>query len=173
MQLDIGEWQIRSWRPQDKESLVKYANNRKVWINLCDTFPHPYTEKDAKAWLNFTRRQEPEVNFAVASDQQAIGGIGLHLQGDVHRRSAGIGYWLGEPFWGQGIATKAVGAFTEYAFANFDLVRIFGEVFEWNPASARVLEKAGYTYEGRLRQSVTKDGRTIDRLVYAIIRNGG
>jgi RimJ/RimL family protein N-acetyltransferase len=95
MQLDIGEWQIRSWRPQDQESLVKYANNRKVWINLGDTFPHPYTEKDAKAWLNFARTQEPEVNFAVASDQQAIGGIGLHLQGDVHRRSAGIGYWLG------------------------------------------------------------------------------
>lgn len=104
MYLDLGKWQIRSWRFDDKDALVKYANKRKVWINLRDAFLHPYTEKDAEAWLNLAPTLDPEVNFALASRQEAIGGIGLHLQEDVHRRSAGIGYWLGEPFWGLGIA---------------------------------------------------------------------
>jgi len=170
MRLDIGEWQIRSWQPGDEAALVRHANNRKIWLNLRDAFPHPYTEDDARAWVRFAMAQNPEVNFAIASYEEVIGGIGLHPQSDVHRRSAGIGYWLGEPYWGKGIATRAVQALTEYAFANFDLARIFGEVFEWNPASARVLEKAGYTYEGCLRKSVTKDGKTIDQLVYAVIK---
>ena len=94
-------------------------------------------------------------------------GIGV---AGVNRRSAEIGYWLGEPFWGQGIATKAVGALTDYAYAHLDLIRLYATVFEWNPASARVLEKAGYAHEGRLRKSVTKDGKIIDQLLYAIVR---
>ncbi len=170
MQLDVGEWQIRSWRPEDEATIVKYANNRKVWINLRDRFPHPYTEQDARDWIQSATQQNPETHFVIASAQEAIGGIGLRLQEDVHRRSAEIGYWLGEPFWGQGVATRALCALTEYGFAHFDLVRIFATVFEWNPASARVLEKAGYQYEGRLRKSVTKDGKTIDQLLYALVR---
>jgi [ribosomal protein S5]-alanine N-acetyltransferase len=170
MQLDIGGWQIRSWRAGDEAALVKYANNRKIWLNLRDAFPYPYTRNDARAWIRFAAAENPEMNFVIASDEEAIGGIGFQLQKDVHRRSAVIGYWLGEPHWGKGIATRAVQALTEYLFANFDLARISAEVFEWNPASARVLEKAGYTCEGRFRKSVTKDGRTIDQLVYAIIR---
>ena len=89
----------------------------------------------------------------------------------MFRHSVEIGYWVAEPFWGKGIATRALRAVTEYAFTSFDLVRIFAAVFEWNPGSARVLEKAGYTYEGRSVKSVTKDGQTIDQLVYAIIRD--
>lgn len=172
MRLDIGEsgWQLRSWQPDDEAALVKHANNRKVWLNLRDAFPHPYTEADARAWIQLAMAQVPELNFAIASGKEAIGGIGLQPQSDVHRRTAEIGYWLAEPYWGQGIATKAVQSLTEYAFVSFDLVRIFGGVFEWNPASARVLEKAGYSYEGRFRKSVTKDGKTIDQLVYAIIK---
>ena len=170
MQLDIGEWQVRSWRPEDEGAIVKYANNRKVWINLRDRFPHPYTAKDARDWIQSATQQNPETHFAIASAQEAIGGIGFRLQEDVHRRSAEIGYWLGEPFWGKGIATRALCALTEYAFTHFDLVRIYATVFEWNPASARVLEKAGYQYEGRLRKSVTKDGKTIDQLLYALLR---
>ena len=110
------------------------------------------------------------MSYAIASNEEAIGGIGLRLQTDVHRRSAELGYWLGEPFWGQGIATKAVGALTEYAFAHLDLIRLYATVFEWNPASARVLEKAGYIYEGGRRKSATKDGKTIDQLLDAIVR---
>ena len=103
----------------------------------------------------------------------AVGGIGILLQEDVHRRSAEIGYWLGEDYWGRGIVTEAVRRVTDWAFENFDLCRIFAHVFAWNPASMRVLEKAGYEYEGRLRQSVTKDGQTIDQVIYAIIREDG
>jgi ribosomal-protein-alanine N-acetyltransferase len=170
MQLDIGEYQIRSWWPNDEDTIVKYANNRKVWINMRDVFPHPYMEKDARDWIRFATQQNPETHFAIASAREAIGGIGLYLQEDVHRCSAEIGYWLGEPFWGKGIATRALCALTEYAFAHFDLMRIYATVFEWNPASARVLEKAGYLYEGRLRKSVMKDGKAIDQLLYALVR---
>ena len=91
----------------------------------------------------------------------------MRLGSDVFRRTAEIGYWLGEPHWGKGIATKAVEAFTEFAFSNFEIERVQAIVYEWNSASARVLEKAGYALEGRLRKSVIKDGMTIDQFVYA------
>lgn len=112
----------------------------------------------------------PESDFAIASPTEMIGGVGLTFGSDVYRRSAEIGYWLGEPFWGRGITTAAVIAVTDYAFAEHDVVRVEAAVFESNPASARVLEKAGYVLEGRLRKSVTKDGHTLDELMYARIR---
>jgi RimJ/RimL family protein N-acetyltransferase len=99
-----------------------------------------------------------------------VGGIGLDLQADVHRHSAEIGYWLGAAHWGHGIATEAVRAVTAHGFSALDLCRIFAGVFAWNPASGRVLEKAGYTLEGRLRQAVIKDGQALDVVVYAILR---
>ena len=99
-----------------------------------------------------------------------IGGIGLELGSDIFQRSAEMGYWLGEPFWGRGIATEAVRAITNYAFSTFNLCRIYAGVFEWNPASMRVLEKAGYICEGRLKKSVFKDGRVIDQFLYAMTR---
>ena len=170
MLLDIGGWWIRSWRQTDVTALVNYADNHNIWINLKDRFPHPYREEHAHEWIEQANGSQSELAYAIASNEEAIGGIGLQLQQDVHRRSAEIGYWLGEPFWGRGIATKALGALTEYAFTHIDLVRIYATIFEWNPASARVLEKAGYSYEGRLRKSVTKDGKTIDQLLYAIVR---
>jgi len=110
------------------------------------------------------------IYFAFIVEGSAVGGIGLVLKDDVFRRSAEIGYWLGEGYWGRGIATEAVRALTEYAFVTFDLCRLHAGVFEWNPASMRVLEKAGYTLEARHRKNVTKDGETIDRLVYALVR---
>ncbi len=171
-EIAIGEWKLRAWRPGDEAALVKYANNRNIWINLRDRFPHPYTMDDATAWVQSVKDQRPVMNFAIATsnDDEAIGSIGLTLQEDVHRRSGEIGYWLAEPFWGRGIATRAVRALTEYAFTNFDLVRLYANVFEWNPASGRVLEKAGFTLEGRLRKNITKDGNTIDQFLYALVR---
>jgi len=149
---------------------MRHANNRKIWINLRDHFPYPYTDEDARDWLASIVRREPENNFAIDVAGEAVGGIGFTVQPDVGRRSAEIGYWLGEKFWGRGIATDALIAMTDHAFANYDICRIYAYVFGWNGASARVLEKAGYTLEGRLRKSVTKDGQTIDNLIYAIIR---
>ena len=170
MVISIGQWRIRSWDVGDVEAIVKYANNRNVWINLRDSFPHPYTITNALEWVYNAKGQKPETQFAIASIDEAIGGIGIVPQTDVYSRSAEIGYWLGEPFWGKGIATMAVKAMTEYTFAQFNVVRIYAKVFEWNPASTRVLEKTGFRCEGRLRKSVTKIGQTIDELVYAIIK---
>ena len=115
-------------------------------------------------------QQEPETIFAIASATEAIGCIGMLPQSDVARLSAEVGYWLGEPFWGQGITTGALKALTEYAFTELGMVRLYATVMEWNPASARVLTKAGYEYEGRLRKSAVKDGEIIDQWLYAMVR---
>ena len=171
MEMEIGEWRLRPWQTGDEEALVRYADNRRIWINLRDSFPHPYTMSDASSWLQRARADEPLTNLAIATTSEAIGGIGVTLQHDVHRRSAEIGYWLAEPYWGRGIATRALRAFTSYAFATFDLIRLYGTVFEWNPASARVLEKAGFSYEGLLRQSITKDGQTVGAWMYGLVRD--
>lgn len=171
MEILIPPWKIRSWSLADRPALVKYANNRNIWRNLRDHFPHPYTQADADQYLHRVLNQNPESQFAIASAEEAIGGIGLIWQADVSAKSAEIGYWLGEPFWGQGIATGVLQAMVEFSFAHFDIMRIYAEVFEWNPASMRVLEKAGFQREGRLRKSVFKDGQLIDKVIYARIRN--
>jgi len=170
MRIDLGEWCIRSFAATDAESIVKYANNRHISINLRDRFPYPYTRANADAFLDAAYAQKPESDFAIAARDEVIGGIGFHRQTDVYRLSAEIGYWLGEPYWGRGIATRAVQALTQWVFATTPVVRLFAHVFEWNPASARVLEKAGYSLEGRMRRSVVKNSQIIDQLVYAIVR---
>ena len=167
MHVVLKECEIRSWRSSDLESLVRHANNRNVWINLRDRFPHPYTTRDGRAFLTHTREQRPETAFAIAVKGAAVGGIGFQLGGDVERVSAEIGYWLGEPFWGRGIATEALVALTEYAIATHGLTRVYAVPFAWNTASCRVLEKAGYVLEGRLRRSAVKDGAITDQLQYA------
>jgi RimJ/RimL family protein N-acetyltransferase len=170
MELKLTKSTLRPWKPGDEESLVRQANSRAIWRNLRDTFPHPYTLADAKHWIHTANPTTPITNFAIDIDGGAVGAIGLVLKEDVFRRSAEIGYWLGEEFWGRGIVTQAVRAVTDYAFATFDLCRVYAGVFEWNPASMRVLEKAGYEFECRMKKSVTKDGETIDELIYAVVR---
>lgn len=173
MEIPFGDFRLRPWRRGDEPALVKYANNPRVAANLRDRFPHPYTPADAREWIDRAAKQkEPLVNFAIAGAKEAIGGIGIIPGEDVHRRSAELGYWLGEPFWGRGIATCAVTAMTGYAFAHFDLVRLGAWVFDGNGASARVLEKAGYRYEGRLRQAAVKNGQVFDVLLYGMVREG-
>ena len=167
MRIEIGECQVRSYRVDDAPSLAKHAHNPNIARNMRDTFPYPYTLSDAHDWISLVMQQSPEANFAIASADEVIGGIGLIFRDDIHRRSAEIGYWLGEPFWGQGIATAALRAVTDYAFANHDLARLEAYVFEWNPASMRVLEKVGYIREGKLRRSITKDAQTIDGFLFA------
>ena len=170
MKLQLASCTVRSWEWRDRDAIVRQANNRKVSINLRDRFPYPYTVSDARGWLENVVGHKPETNFAIDVAGEAVGGIGFSLQPDVAHRSAEIGYWLGEEFWGRGIATEALIAVTEYAFSNYNICRLYAHVFEWNRASARVLEKAGYEFEGRLLKSVTKDGRTIDQFMYAMIR---
>jgi ribosomal-protein-alanine N-acetyltransferase len=162
---------IRRWRTRDAVSVVRYANNYNVSRYLRDRFPFPYTMAHARAFLaGAVGEEEGETKFAIEVDGEAVGGIGVIPGADIERFSAEIGYWLGEPFWGRGIATEAVRAVSQYAFESFDLCRLEAGVFEWNPASMRVLEKAGYSREGRTRLSVTKDGRTGDHVLYGLVR---
>jgi RimJ/RimL family protein N-acetyltransferase len=169
---------LRPWRAGDEESLAKYANNRKISINLRDRFPFPYTLKDAENWIQFASPgsisgalpSAPLTNFAIEVDSQAVGGVGFMLGSDVFRHSAELGYWLGEPYWGKGLMTEAVKLVTEYGFSELKLKRIYAGVFETNPASAKVLEKAGYTFESRMSKAVIKEGQYLDQLMYVMVR---
>ncbi|HEY4312152.1 MAG TPA: GNAT family N-acetyltransferase [Pirellulales bacterium] len=170
MEIPFSHGLLRPWQWEDATALVALANNRRVSLNMRDAFPYPYTTDDADRWLTVANKYDPPRNFAVVVDGSPAGGLGLVLREDVYRRSAEIGYWLGEPYWGRGIMTTAVQAAVEYAFATFDICRLFAGVFDGNAASGRVLEKAGFTLEARLRKVITKGDRTADELVYAIVR---
>jgi ribosomal-protein-alanine N-acetyltransferase len=146
MQLVLKTCAIRPWRIDDVESVANYANNRKVWLAVRDTFPHPYTIDDAHKFISGATAEQPETRFCIEIDGAAARGIGVHPGQDVHRHTATVGYWLGEEFWGRGIMT---------------------EVFANNPASALVLEKGGFSFEGRLKNNVMKDGQVLDSLLYA------
>ena len=167
MELVLERCTIRPWRLDDAESLARHANNRKIWLAVRDLFPHPYTIQDALEFLQRTISEGSAMKFWIEIDGVAVGGIGVHPGEDVHRHTATVGYWLGEEFWGRGIMTEAVTAVTDLCFENFPLRRISAEVFANNPASARVLEKAGFTFEGCLKNDVLKDGELLDSLLYA------
>jgi RimJ/RimL family protein N-acetyltransferase len=169
MQVKLKRCEVRSWREDDADSLRFHADNWKVWINLRDAFPHPYTLADARAFIRSVIKEEPETQFAIAVRDKAIGGIGFKLGGDVERVSAEIGYWLGETHWGKGIATEAVQAVTEHAIREHGLTRMYAVPVEWNRASFKVLEKAGYVFECRMRRSAVKDGKVVDQFLYAYV----
>lgn len=169
MHLHLARCDVRTFREDDAESLAFHANNRKIWINLRDLFPHPYTITDAEEFLKKSIALDPETRFAVAVDGKAVGAIGFGLRTDVERISAEIGYWLGEPFWNRGIMTEVLRAVTEYAIAEHGLMRIYALPYAWSHASCRVLEKSGYLLEGRLRRSAVKDGKITDQFLYAYV----
>jgi [ribosomal protein S5]-alanine N-acetyltransferase len=169
MKLGLTTCAVRTWRASDLSSLVANANNRKIWVNLRDRFPHPYTAAEGRRFIRTARSMEPETLFAIAVGDEAVGGIGFALQTDIDRVSAEIGYWLGEPYWGRGITTEALKALTGYAIERHELTRIFALPFAGNQASCRVLEKAGYVLEARLHRSAIKEGVVVDQLQYAFI----
>jgi ribosomal-protein-alanine N-acetyltransferase len=171
MEFDAGASLLRPWRVDDREALAQAANDYEVWRNLTDRFPHPYTVEEADEWIARCLEEQPPRNFAVVLANQAVGGIGLELLGDEKRHVGNLGYWLIRRLWNQGIATAALSSFTDYAFEAFNLHRLQASVFAWNPASARVLEKCGYRFEGRIRDAVLKDGAMTDELIYGLLRS--
>lgn len=173
MELALERSTIRSWRAADVPALVRHANNRKIWLNLRDRFPHPYTRADGRSFVRLARSMDPETFFAIEVNGEAVGGIGFVLQQDVERVSAEVGYWLAEALWGRGIATEAVRALTAYAIAAHSLTRLFAVPFAYNAGSCRVLEKAGYVHEATLRRSAIKDGVVVDQQQYAFIVPAG
>ncbi len=165
----IGKYIVRNGHMEDAPSIAKYANNRKIWKNLRDAFPHPYGLRDAETFLAGAMDAKPRTVFVIATESEAIGSIGLMPGTDVHRFTAEIGYWLAEPFWGKGIMTQAVRGLTAYAVHDLKLHRVFAEPYTTNPASAKVLEKAGFIREGILRSNIFKDGKILDQFLYSFV----
>ena len=171
MKLVLPRCTLRDWRDADAESLARHANDRDVWLNLRDAFPHPYRLEDAHRFLAMVAQQDPTTFVAIEVDGEAAGGIGLMLHTDVERLSAELGYWLARPHWGRGIMTEAVRAFALDRMQHHGLVRLFAVPYARNAASCRVLEKAGFELEGTLRKSVIKDGIVQDQKLYALVRS--
>ena len=161
---------IRPWTSDDLSALVALADNVQIWNRLRNTFPHPYTRADGEAWLLMMQQMTPVVNFAIEYNGALAGGIGLILNGDVYVRSAEIGYWIGEPYWGQGIATEALRQMVHHTFTYSDIVRLYAEVFENNKASMRVLEKNGFYLEGVRRKAVFKNDQLMDDYIWVLLR---
>lgn len=168
MRLDCGCCLLRPWEEGDGPSLVRHADNYEIWRRLRDRFPHPYTRADAEQWIALAGRRDPPTHFAIEVQGEAAGGIGLEPGSDIERRSAEIGYWLGEAHWGKGLTTAAVRALTSYGFEKLGLTRIFAVPFASSSASMRVLERCGYIREGVMRRSAVKEGRVLDQVLYAL-----
>lgn len=169
--LPVPGARLRPWQSSDAHALARHGNDRSIWLNLRDRFPHPYNLADAEQHLSTVTAPEiSDLHLCIEVDGEAAGSISVLFKHDVNRRSAELGYFVGRQHWGRGIATAAVRAVRDYAFAHFDLCRLYAVVYEPNLASARVVEKAGFGLEGRLRKAITKDGRTFDALLYALVR---
>lgn len=171
MHLELKKTTIRNWDLTDAQSLTENANNRNVWINLRDTFPHPYIFENAVEWLSFITNIEDKTIFAIEHNGKAIGGIGYHPQEDVQRFSAEIGYWIGEEHWNKGIISEVLPEFCDFIFNTTEIIRLYAFVYEWNAASSKVLEKSGFTCEGILKKYAFKDGKFLDAFLYAKVKN--
>lgn len=164
---------IRPWRLSDAADLARALSNPLVLDNLRDGLPYPYTEADGLAYISamLAADSQDTFAFAVTADDKAIGSIGIFRQGNIHRLTAEMGYYLAQPYWGRGIMTRAVNEVCAHVFAGSDILRIYAEPFADNAASCRVLEKAGFQYEGTLRHNAVKNGRVLDMRLYAKLKN--
>jgi [ribosomal protein S5]-alanine N-acetyltransferase len=163
-------FKLRQWEINDLQSLMKHANNWNVVKYMTEKFPFPYNEAAGKAYIDYAKTVNNATIFAIDVNGRAVGSIGVFLQEDVMRKNAELGYWLGEEYWGQGIITSVIKDVVIFAFANYDIDRVFARPFGINLASQRVLEKAGFTLEGEFETILFKNGEYFDELVYAIRR---
>jgi RimJ/RimL family protein N-acetyltransferase len=166
-ELKCEKLKLRGFLDSDKVRLSKLCNNKKIWDNLRDFIPFPYTELDAANFINFCQEEDPQVTFAIEFKGEFVGCIGLVRQTDIYRLSAEIGYWIGEPYWGLGIASQAVKLLVDYGFKQLGLVRIFTGVFDYNKASQRVLEKAGFKLDCIFEKSIIKNDIIGDEYRYS------
>ena len=161
---------LREWNEADLDNLVKYANNFNIAKWLTNGFPHPYTYEDGKAFLSMFAKDKPAKVFAIEVNGNAVGSIGIFPQTDIHEKNAEMGYWLAEEYWGKGIMLKAIQEIVDYGFQTFDIIRIFARPFSTNLKSQRVLEKAGFVCEARLKNALFKNGEFIDELIYVKLK---
>lgn len=163
---------LRAWQLTDTERLATLANDAEIARYMTDGFPHPYHREHALEFIKMAAGHHPVRFFAILFEGQTAGGIGIHPQADIMRKNAELGYWINKAFWGKGLATKAVRQMVSYGFAHFDIDRIYARPFGSNAGSQRVLEKAGFTFEGRFEKTIFKNGVYEDELFYALRRPG-
>ena len=165
---------IREWKPEDAENLAKALNNKKVQDNLRDGLPFPYTVEDAEAFITAASAEDKKKTFswAITVDDEVVGTVGVFRKDNVHRLTAEIGYYVAEEYWGKGVMTEAVKQACKYIFDNTDIVRIFADPYHFNIGSCRVLEKAGFQFEGVLRKNAIKNGQLTDMKMYSILKEG-
>lgn len=164
--------QIRKWKPSDAKDLAAALSNKKIQDNLRDGLPYPYTERDGAAFIAemLSADENETFAFAITVENRAIGSIGVFRQGNIHRQTAELGYYIAEEYWGRGIGTEAIQKICAYVFGQSDIIRIYAEPFANNTASCRALEKAGFQYEGTLRDNAVKNGKTLDMKMYALLK---
>jgi len=160
---------LRPYKQTDLDSLVHLANDEDIsrWMN--DSFPYPYTYKDAEWWISVGTHNG--YSYAIEADGQYAGGIGIQPQTGMHRHTAEVGYWLGRPFWGKGIASKAVVKITKWAWQETELIRLYANVYQPNSASMRVLEKSNYQLESIAKQAILKRDELYDIHQYVALRS--
>jgi [ribosomal protein S5]-alanine N-acetyltransferase len=162
---------LRPWTIIDAPELALIADNKKIADNLRDGLPSPYTLKDAKDWINLILPENlPPRFFAIIFDNQVVGSIGIVSKTNIYRKNFEIGFFMSENFWGSGIMTRAIKAAVSYSFSNFDIVRVYAEVFSDNIASRRALEKAGLKLEAIIRKNIIKNEVIKDSCIYSILR---
>ena len=162
--------ELRPWQWADSKKLTSLINNRKIWDNVRDYLPHPYTYKDADLFLQHNVDQVVQTNFAVIRDGEITGGIGYIPKDDVYKFTAEIGYWIGEPHWGQGLATEAIRLLVKKIREQSPLiVRVYAEVFDYNKASMRALEKNGFYLETMRKKGVVKNGVIRDDYIFVLL----
>lgn len=166
------EIKIRPWRMEDAADIAPVINNKNVLDNLRDGIPYPYNKEHAEAFIYSMITSDKNIVYAwaITLDDKAIGSIGVFRKENIHYRTAEMGYYIGEAYWGKGIGTKAVRDACDYIFNNTDIIRIFAEPFAYNAASCRILEKAGFAYEGTMRKNAIKNGQILDMKLYAIVK---
>ena len=160
---------LRKLEKSDATKLAILANNKSISDNLRDAFPQPYDLSDAEIFINNCLKQDPTTTFAIEYNGEYVGNIGLHYGEDIYRKTAEIGYLIGEPYWNKGIATKAINLITTYGFETLNIVRIYAGVFAFNLASKRVLEKCGYTHENTAKAAVYKNNKVWDEYRFSKI----
>ena len=163
---------IRKWELSDAKDLAAALSNKKVQDNLRDGLPYPYTEQDGKEFISamLSADESETFAFAITVDNMVLGSIGIFRQGNIHRQTAELGYYIAEEYWGKGIMTEAVKQICAYVFAKSDIIRIYAEPFAYNIASCRVLEKVGFQYEGTLRSNAVKNSKVIDMKMYSLLK---
>lgn len=163
------DFKLRPWSEADLPSIVKYANNPKIAANLTDGFPHPYSEEDGKSFLKMIQEGD-DLILCIEINGEFAGSVGIHLKGDIYRKNAEIGYWLAEPYWGQGVISRVIPKMVDKAFEKFDIERIYAGVYGRNKASQHVLKKCGFEIEGKFKNTIFKNGKFEDEVVLAIRR---